>query len=158
MMLLSGSAQMELGSSNAQEAKRVYNPGRFSKPKGRSVSKFLSTFAWVIFLGFGPLLWVSGIRLFVKSSLSHTKKIGWTLTLLILGVAIGFLLPLAAIRNRFLLLVAVLPLLAALDRKLARANRAFSFWFRACAFEICTVFASAAVTRFIFALVTRPAE
>jgi len=114
--------------------------------------KLLNTFAWVIFFGFGPLLWMSGLRLFLESPLSRPKKIGWSVMLIVLGVAIGGVLPLAAIRNRFLLLAAALPLLAMADVKIARSNRTFSFWFRACAFEVCTVFASAAITRSIVAL------
>jgi hypothetical protein len=40
-----------------------------------------------------------------------------------------------------------LPVIAVIDVKLARSNRSFRFWFRACAFEVCTLFGSAAITR-----------
>ena len=111
--------------------------------------------AWAVFFGLGPILWASGIFLFVKSELSPAKKIVWSLFLVAVGAAVGMLLPLVAIRNKFLLLLAVLPVLAIIDVKLARSNRSFWFWFRACAFEICTVFGSAAITRFVAESVRR---
>jgi hypothetical protein len=107
----------------------------------------LDTVAWVVFLGVGPVLWVSGMRLFVHSGLSRSKKIGWVLLLVAVGAAIGWFLPLPAIRNRFLALLIALPLLAIADVMLARSDRGFSFWFHACAFEVCTVFGSATMTR-----------
>jgi hypothetical protein len=103
--------------------------------------------AWAVFLGAGCVLWASGILLFVNSDLSLAKKLGWTAFLVAAGAAIGSLLPLSSIRNRFLLLLAALPVLAFVDVRLARSNRNFGFWFRACAFEVCTVFGSAAITR-----------
>jgi hypothetical protein len=103
--------------------------------------------AWLVFLGAGPILWVSGIAVFVRSSLSTARKLVWTVVLLLVGSTIGVLLPLDGIRDRFLLLAAALPLLALADVWLMRGRRGFSFWFRACAFEICTVFAAAAVVR-----------
>jgi hypothetical protein len=103
--------------------------------------------AWGIFFGVGPILWASGILLFVTSSLPPAKKVAWAAFLVAVGAAIGFFLPLVSIRNRFLLLIASLPILALIDVRLARSNRNFRFWFRACAFEICTVFGSAAITR-----------
>ena len=105
--------------------------------------------AWAVFLVFGTLLWLAGARLFLQSSLSRRKKIVWLLVLVVLGFGISRILPLAAIRNRCLLLIAVLPVLAIVDIKLARSNRTFSFWFRACAFELCTVFGTAALARAI---------
>lgn len=109
--------------------------------------KFLDVFAWLFFFGAGLFLWVSGIPLFARSNLSPAKKVGWAAFLVAAGVAIGFLLPLVSIRNRFLLLMAALPILALADVRLARSNRTFGFWFRACAFELGTVFGSAAITR-----------
>jgi hypothetical protein len=103
--------------------------------------------AWAVFFGVGGVLWASGLLLFARSSLSPAKKIAWTLLLVAVGAAIGALLSLDAIRNRFLILLAALPLLAFADVRLARSNRRFPFWFRACAFEVCTVFGSAAITR-----------
>ncbi|MBZ5590019.1 MAG: hypothetical protein LAO05_15805 [Acidobacteriia bacterium] len=61
-------------------------------------------------------------------------------------------MPLIAIRNRFLVLLALLPVLAFIDIKLARSNRSFVFWVRACSFGVCTVFACAALTRLVLAL------
>jgi hypothetical protein len=103
--------------------------------------------AWGIFFGVGPILWASGVLLFVRSRLPPAKKVAWAAFLVAAGVAIGFFLPFVSIRNRFLLLIAALPILALADVRLARSNRNFRFWFRACAFEICTVFGSAAITR-----------
>lgn len=105
--------------------------------------------AWVVFIGLGSILWLSGVRLFVNSALTRRRKITWSIALVTVGLAIGFLVPLASIRNKCLLLIAVLPLLAVVDIKLARSNRSFFFWLRACAFEVCTVFGSAALTRLV---------
>jgi hypothetical protein len=118
-------------------------------PGSRRALNVLDVLAWGLFLGLCLLLWASGIILFVKSELPRAKKIGWALFLVAVGVAVGSLLPLPAIRNRLLLVLAVLPVLAVIDVKLARSNRSFWFWFRACAFEVCTVFGSAAITRAI---------
>jgi hypothetical protein len=109
--------------------------------------KLLDVVAWGIFLGLGPVLWVSGLWLFLRSSLSQPWKTAWAAFLVSLGVVVGYLLPLTSIRNRFLVLLVALPLLAIVDVKLAKSNRRLSFWFRACSFEICTVFGSAALTR-----------
>jgi hypothetical protein len=103
--------------------------------------------AWAIFVGLGPVLWVSGVRLFVRSSLSRRWKTVWVLFLVFVGIGIGYALPLPGIRNRFLALLVALPLLAIIDSRLAKSNRRLSFWFRACSFEICTVFGIAAVAR-----------
>jgi hypothetical protein len=112
----------------------------------------LDTSAWVVFIGLVPILWLSGVRLFVHSTLTRRRKIVWSVALVTVGLGIGFLLPLASIRNKCLLLIAVLPLLAVVDIKLAWSNRSFSFWFRACAFEVCTVFGSAAITRLVLGI------
>jgi len=40
------------------------------------------------------------------------------------------------------------------DIRLAKSNRSFVFWFRACEFEVCTVFGSAANTRIAFPFTT----
>jgi hypothetical protein len=105
--------------------------------------------AWVAFFTIVPLLWANGVRLFVGSALPAPRKAAWSVLLVLIGVAVGALLPLAGIRNRFALLLLALPLLAIVDIRLARSNRTFSYWFRACAFEICTVFGVAAVTRLV---------
>jgi hypothetical protein len=94
-----------------------------------------------------PPLWASGVWLFTHSALTRRRKLLWAMFLLGVGVAVGLLLPLVAIRDRFLILLALLPVLAVVDIKLAKSNRSFLFWFRACAFEVCTVFAAAALTR-----------
>lgn len=107
----------------------------------------MDALAWGIFFGVGPILWASGILLFVRSGLPPERKVAWAAFLAAVGVAIGTLLPLVSIRNRFLLLLAGLPILALVDVRLSRSNRGFRFWFRACAFEVCTVFGSAAITR-----------
>jgi hypothetical protein len=107
----------------------------------------VNALAWAVFFGAVPVLWASGIILFVRSEMPRAKKIGWALFLVTVGVAVGSLLPLSAIRNRLLLVLAVLPILAVIDVELSRSNRSFWFWFRACAFEVCTVFGSAAITR-----------
>jgi len=111
--------------------------------------------AWAVFLGVGSILWVAGIRLFLRSGLTRRKKVGWTAFLVAVGAGVGLLLPLSAIRGKFLLLLAALPLLALLDVKLAGSNRTFSFWLRACGFEICTVFGSAAILRWCLGLIRR---
>ncbi len=105
--------------------------------------------AWAVFLGLGFILWASGVVLFVRSSLSRLQKTGWTLFLVLVGVAIGYMLPLPGIRNRFLVLVVGLPILAVIDVKLAKSSHRLSFWFRACSYEICTVFGTAAATRLV---------
>lgn len=108
--------------------------------------------AWFVFYGLLPVLWASGVWLFARSGLTPRKKALWATFLVIIGAAIGWLLPLVAIRNRFLVLLMLLPILALIDVKLARTKRTFSFWLRACAFEVCTVFASAALARLALTL------
>jgi len=108
--------------------------------------------AWVVFWCLLPLLWVNGMQLFRRSSLPAAKKVAWSLFLVSVGVAIGVLLPMRGIRDRFLIVVALIPVLALIDIRLARSNRSFLFWARACSFEVCTVFACAALTRAVIAL------
>ncbi len=108
--------------------------------------------AWFVFVCLIVPLWVSGVTLFVHSGLRIRKKVLWSVFLVAVGIAIGVLLPLAGIRNRFFLLLALLPALAFSDVKLASSHRTFLFWFRACAFEVCTVFASAALTRLVLSV------
>ena len=103
--------------------------------------------AWAAFTILLPILWLSGVRLFLRSGLTRRKRILWSVTLVALGVVAGFVLSLSGIRDRFLLLLVALPLIALADVKLARSHRGFAFWFRACSFEVCTVFAAATVTR-----------
>ncbi len=103
--------------------------------------------AWIISLVLLPVLWGSGIRLFAQSELDFRRKILWSAFLVAVGACVGLLLPPVEIRNRFLMLLALLPLLALVDVKLARSRRGFLFWLRACSFEVCTVFACAAFVR-----------
>jgi hypothetical protein len=107
----------------------------------------LDRMVWLVSLGLASLLWISGAWLFVRSGLSVQRKVVWTLVLLGIGAVVGVVLPLHGIRNRFLIVLALLPVLALVDIKLAKSNRTFLFWLRACAFEVCTVFGFAALTR-----------
>ncbi len=106
-----------------------------------------SLFLSITWIAASVVLWVAGLRLFVKSTLSPRHKIVWTLCLVLVGIAIGALLPLAQIRSRMLLLLAIVPILALVDVMLLRSRRGLSFWIRACGFEIVTVFGTAALTR-----------
>lgn len=103
----------------------------------------------VMFFGIGPILWAIGFWLFLHSPLSRRKKISWTLVLIAAGAAIGLLLSSDMIRNKFVLVLLMLPVLAMLDVWLAKSERSFSFWFRACSFEVCTIFGTAAIFRYI---------
>ena len=73
--------------------------------------KLFDVVAWAVFVGLGPVLWVSGVRLFVRSSLSRLWKTVWVLFLVFVGIGIGYALPLPDIRNRFLALLVALPCL-----------------------------------------------
>lgn len=64
--------------------------------------------AWLAFFALMPPLWVSGVWLFARSGLTRRRKILWALFLLGVGAAVGWFLPLASIRNRFLVLLALL--------------------------------------------------
>ena len=107
------------------------------------------------------ILWLAGLRLFLRSDLSGRRKVAWSAFLLLVGIGIGVVLPLAQVWTKFLLLIAILPVLGAADVWLLRSGHGVSFWIRACGFEVCTVFAAAAVARYLFdlagvtALVTR---
>jgi hypothetical protein len=95
----------------------------------------------------GVLLWVLGLRLFLRSDLSARRKITWTALLVAVGVGIGTLLPGPSILLKFVVLLGGLPLVAALDLALLRPARSLSFWLRACGYEVCTVFGVAGVAR-----------
>jgi hypothetical protein len=103
---------------------------------------------WLVSFGLVSLLWFSGAWLFARSGLARRRKVAWTFFLLGIGAVVGLLLPLDGIRDRFLIVLALVPVLALIDIRLAKSNRTFSFWLRACSFEVCTVFAFAALTRF----------
>ena len=106
----------------------------------------------VVIVAAAAVLWIAGLRLFLKSDLSPVRKAGWTVFLVLVGIGIGILLPLSGIWSRFLLVIVVLPLLGAADVFLFRSGRSLSFWVRACGFEICTVFGAAAATRLLLDL------
>ncbi|MEX1185976.1 MAG: hypothetical protein WEA80_05245 [Gemmatimonadaceae bacterium] len=93
-----------------------------------------------------------GLRLFLRSDLSRRKKVAWTVFLLLAGFGIGLLLPLAELWSKFLVLVVILPALGLADVWLLRSGRSLSFWIRACGFEVCTVFGTAAATRLLLDL------
>ncbi len=95
------------------------------------------------------VLWLTGLRLFIADELPRRRKLGWGACLVVTGVLIGLLLPRAQVWEKFLLLLALLPLLAAADLFLLRSRRQLSFWIRACGFELGTVFGVAGVTRFL---------
>jgi len=59
-------------------------------------------------------------------------------------------LPLSELWSKFLLVLALLPLLAVVDAWLLRSEHGLSFWIRACGFEACSVFGAAAVARWVF--------
>jgi hypothetical protein len=98
------------------------------------------------------VVWFAGLRLFLQSDLSHTRKVGWTAFLVLVGVGIGLVLPLSQVWRKFCMLVVILPVLGLADVLLLRSGRGLSFWIRACGFEVCTVFGVAAAARFVLDL------
>lgn len=100
-----------------------------------------------IILGAG-VVWLAGLRLFLQSALSQSRKLRWTAFLVLVGIGIGVVLPLSEVWRKFCLLVVILPVLGLADVLLLRSDRGLSFWIRACGFEVCTAFGVAAVTRF----------
>jgi hypothetical protein len=115
-----------------------------SRPKGLA-----GTLLFMTIFTAAAVLWIAGLRLFLRSSLTTRRKLIWSGILLAVGAAIGLILPYEAILNRFVLLIAALPILAAFDLFILRSGRTFSFWLRACGFEVCTAFAAAFVARWI---------
>lgn len=95
------------------------------------------------------LLWFAGLRLFLRSNLSRRRKLAWSAFLVIVGIGIGFALPSTQIWSKFLWLIVVLPILAAIDVLVLRSGHGLAFWIRACGFEVCTVFAAGIVTRYV---------
>ncbi len=94
-------------------------------------------------------LWVAGLRLFLRAGLSARHKLAWTAALAATGGAIGLLLSATQVWEKFLVLLALLPVLAAVDVFLMRSRRGLAVWLRACGFEVVTVFALAGLTRLI---------
>jgi hypothetical protein len=99
------------------------------------------------------VLWFAGLRLFLQSELPRTRKVGWTAVLIVGGIGIGVVLPLGQLWNKFLVLILILPVLGLVDVLLLKFGRGLSFWIRACGFEVCTVFGTAAVARVLLDLV-----
>jgi hypothetical protein len=97
----------------------------------------------------GVVLWALGLRLFLRSQLSSRHKIVWTAFLLVVGLGIGLLLGIPSIRGKFLFLLVAIPVLAAADLLFLKPARTFSFWLRACGYEVCTVFGMAGFTRLL---------
>lgn len=67
--------------------------------------------------------------------------------LVFVGSAIGSLLSMDKIRHKFFFILMIVPLLALIDLWLAKSTRRFSYWFRACTFELGTVFGVAVIVR-----------
>lgn len=95
------------------------------------------------------VLWLSGLRLFVRTELSRRRKLVWTACLVATGGVVGLLLSRSQVWEKFLLLLALLPLLGLADRFLLGSRRGVSFWIRACGFELGTVFGMASITRLV---------
>lgn len=93
-------------------------------------------------------LWVAGLQLFVRAALTKRWKLSWSCFLIFVGIGIGVALPLGEVGSKFLLIMAVLPVIAAADVFLFRSRRGLSYWIRACGFEVGTVFAVAAAARY----------
>lgn len=98
------------------------------------------------------VLWFAGLRLFLQSGLSRSRKVGWTAFLVLVGIGIGVLLPLGQVWRKFILLIVLLPALGLADVLLLQSGRGLTFWIRACGFEVCTVFGAAAAARFLLDL------
>ncbi len=103
-----------------------------------------------LFFVVGPVLWAAGLVLFVRSPLSSNRKVVWLLALLGVGIIAGLLLPFSSIRQKFVIVLLLLPVLAIADVVVMGSKRGFLFWLRACGFEVCTVFAAAAIARHAF--------
>jgi hypothetical protein len=97
-------------------------------------------------------LWLAGLRLFLRSEVSVRRKLAWSAFLLLVGSGVGFVLPPAQLWRDYLLLLALLPVLAVADGLLLRSRHGWSFWVGACGFEVCTVFAMAGAARCLFDL------
>ena len=95
------------------------------------------------------VLWLTGLRLFLRSPFSNARRLGWSAILAVVGLAIGVLLPLNQLWEKFLVLMVVLPVLGAADLWIMGARRGLLFWVRACGFEVCSVFGVAAGARLL---------
>jgi hypothetical protein len=106
---------------------------------------------FVIMVG-ASILWVAGLRLFLISDLTRTRKMRWTAILVFTGIGIGVMLPLGQVWSKFLVVLLIIPALALADVALLRARRGVTFWVRACGFEVVTVFAVAVTVRLLLDL------
>jgi hypothetical protein len=106
---------------------------------------------FVIMVG-ASILWVAGLRLFLSSDLTRTRKMRWTAILVFTGIGIGVMLPLGQVWSKFLVVLLIIPALALADVALLRARRGVTFWVRACGFEVVTVFAVAVTVRLLLDL------
>ena len=97
----------------------------------------------------GAILWLSGLRLFLRAELSRRRKLVWTACLVVTGGLIGLLLSGRQVWEKFLILLALLPALGVVDIVLLKSRRGLSFWIRACGFELGTVFGMAGVVRIL---------
>jgi hypothetical protein len=95
------------------------------------------------------ILWLSGLRLFLHATLSRRRRLVWTACLVATGGIIGLLLSRSQVWEKFLILLALLPALGLADMLLLRSRRGWSFWIRACGFELGTVFGMASITRLV---------
>lgn len=102
---------------------------------------------WPVLVAGAAVLWVAGLRLFLSSGLSLGHRLIWSAVLVVTGAAIGALLSQDGISIRFIIALALVPLLGLADVLVLRSKRAWSFWLRACGFEVCTVFGIAALVR-----------
>lgn len=109
----------------------------------------MSVVLFVLPLLAAVVLWCLGLQLFLRSGLSMLRKVLWTVFLVLAGAGVGTLLPGPFIRDKFLLLLLALPVLAAADWAFLRPARSLSFWLRACGYEVCTVFGVAGVVRLV---------
>lgn len=103
----------------------------------------------LVALPIAAALWAAGLRVFLHSGLTVQRRLSWSGFLLLVGIAVAFVLPLPQIWNKFLIVLAIIPLAAAADLWLFRSGRSFSFWLRACGFEAGTVFFAAMGTRLL---------
>ena len=97
----------------------------------------------LIALPIAAALWVAGLIVFLRAGLSTLHKITWSAVLLLVGAAAGAVLSLSQLWDKFLIVLAILPLLAVADVWLFRSNQRLSFWLRACGFEVGTIFLAA---------------